>query len=154
MWKNYAKIWTLLKMHIWNVPRPPVFRFLNTPLIINRKCQITYEYRSGRVWVTEEESIRSNGQSDIHNDKLPSCHCHDVNIPYEPGVCSRKNAIRYGWYSLRTALSYSGRLMTRQPAFFFVYCRASWRCHVTPATKGRITTTINLAIKLTIKLKT
>ena len=35
MWKNCAKIWTLLKMYTWNVPsgHPPPFRFLITPLI-------------------------------------------------------------------------------------------------------------------------
>jgi len=33
MWKDYAKILTLLKMYTWNVPLGnPIFRFLHTPL--------------------------------------------------------------------------------------------------------------------------
>jgi len=35
-WKKYAEFWPLLKMYTWNIPTcTPLFRCLNTPLIIS-----------------------------------------------------------------------------------------------------------------------
>ena len=66
MWKNYAKILTLLKMYTWNVPPGPPFRILNTPLWSvmcpdgRRVCKVVFQI------IYKEKQWQAGRRLDLH----------------------------------------------------------------------------------------